>query len=736
MSIQPYIDLGWHTVPLAGELKRLEDGKKTLPKFEENWRSKYQELLNKKASKLGGVITGKVSNIIAVDCDNAATWELFKTLDPTNEFLFISKGKGYEAGTLIYEYTEELPQNFTIHEDGIDLDFYSNQGFVYLATEANETKEHLVELPVIKPIPKHIVALLTRLHKSTLKVFIDDSKQHNNLFTANFLAPLVTQFVKGRGEYMPGLFRVITPKQFRNYDSYLQNGQLHPNEINDGDGSTYLVQVSSILGADFSINQELYTEAMVYINDLFDDPMDQKRLDSTILNPMINKKSSVDGKPIWNFDPEWESYRSIFITKDQSTVEVVYDDVIKRFFVVDSSRAIYTSFSRDAEMFNHLHAMTATPLGKKDIVKSIPLVRSVTHPHKPFGFNQGNDSTKRDFNRFQATPALSVFYNPKDYAHKYKRPEVTLKFFESLVPDEHMRTYLLSFLKTKLIAFKYSPVILYFLGVPGSGKGTFVRLVEEIFSTVPSPTAAEFLDKFNGWAEGAYFVELDEYGDTLSTLRDKEEAMGKLKAFTGKRKVDIRRMREDSYQYEHNITFIMSANKNPLMLDDRDRRIALFNTPNVLIEQRWVDDLGGIDVVYNELMDSILDFCYYLATEVKALQPGEYMRPPMFDGKFELVADSMPAAGRIAYCLKERQVDYLVELALDYACDNLAKALPTGTIMLSDLEDLYMEITSDKGNRRTLIKTIRDNGNVDMKRGGTDGVDFTITGYLDGPFGE
>lgn len=730
MTIQKYIDLGWHTVPLNGKLERLTDGTKTIPKFEANWREYYQENRNVKDSKLGGVITGKVSNILAIDCDNEATWQLFSSLDPTNDFVFISKGKGKEAGTLIYKYDEELPQNFVIHEDGIDLDFYANHGFVYLPTKANKTKVPLNELPNIQELPPTVKSVLLRLYKSTKQVIIDDNKQNTNLFTANFLAPLIDQFVKSKGEYMPGLFRIITPKNFRQHAQYIKSSHLHPNNVPDGDGSTYLSSVSAILASDLSVSQELYAEAMVYINDLFDVPMDQNRLDKTIINPMINKKANINGVVIWQYDDKWNDYRSVFTTKDQSTVEIVYDDLAKVYYTVDSSRSIYAAFSRDTDLYNHLQAITATPKTKKELIHGVPLVRTVTHPHKPFGFNVGTDSTKRNFNIFKETPALAVFYKPEEYAEKYKNPDITLQFFESLVPDSRMRAYLFSFLKTKLTSFKYSPVVLYFLGVPGSGKGTFVRVIEEIFGLLPAPSAQEFLDKFNRWVIGAYFAELDEYGDSLSTLREKEEAVGKLKALTGKRKVDIREMRMNSYSYEHNITFIMTANKNPLMLDDNDRRIALFNTPNVLADQTWVDEAGGIDFVFNTIIDSTNDFCYYLATEIKPLTAADYMRPPMFEGKFELIADNMPAAARIAYCFKQRQIDYLVELCLDYACDETAEAIKTGEIFLTLLDDLYQELTNDRGTRRALIKALRDNGNVYMARGGSDGSDFRISGYL------
>src|SRR5574343_251005 len=103
-TIQPFIDLGFYTVPLQGKLERLEDGSKTVPQFQKNWRSYYQTHFNENATELGGVITGAVSNIIAIDCDDQLTYDLFRSLDMSNEFLFVSKGKPSGGGTIIYKY--------------------------------------------------------------------------------------------------------------------------------------------------------------------------------------------------------------------------------------------------------------------------------------------------------------------------------------------------------------------------------------------------------------------------------------------------------------------------------------------------------------------------------------------------------------------------------------------------------------------------------------------------------
>ena len=92
-TIEPFIELGWYTVPLTGELKRNEDGSKTIPNFPKAWREKYNDNFNTTATKIGGVITGAKSGVIAIDCDNSITYNLFKALDPDYKFHFISRGK-------------------------------------------------------------------------------------------------------------------------------------------------------------------------------------------------------------------------------------------------------------------------------------------------------------------------------------------------------------------------------------------------------------------------------------------------------------------------------------------------------------------------------------------------------------------------------------------------------------------------------------------------------------------
>lgn len=165
MTIKPFIDLGWYTVPLAGTLERLADGNKTVPMFSKNWRAIYSETKNTRDSALGGTMTGKLSGIVAIDCDSPDTYALFKSLDPDYTAIAVSLGKYAEpTGTLIYQYDEDLGDTFSINEkDGMRLDFYSNNGFIYLPTEANKTKVAWTTLPAIKQVPAATKMLLKQL---------------------------------------------------------------------------------------------------------------------------------------------------------------------------------------------------------------------------------------------------------------------------------------------------------------------------------------------------------------------------------------------------------------------------------------------------------------------------------------------------------------------------------------------------------------------------------------------
>jgi hypothetical protein len=502
------------------------------------------------------------------------------------------------------------------------------------------------------------------------------------------------------------LFRIITPKDFRTEPEYVKTGSLHPDNVPPGRGSEYLVKVSAILGADISIDEEMFCAAMHLINKLWSEPMDVSRLEKTILDPMCSGASSINGVSIWKYDEMWETHRLVLTTKRQSSLELGFDDNRGAYYAVDLSNQIIKNFFIDSNVVSFVSTVAYNPPNKKALQSNIPLINVISDPAKHFGFHE-NDFAVRDLNTFIRTPELSVFMEPELYKPFYKPPNTTLQFLKSLIPDEYMREYLLGFIKRKLTYFEYSPVILYFLGVQGSGKDTFMEILFTIMGVQSKPRVEEFLEVYNSWLLDKYFVQLDEYGDQLSNQRDKEEVLGKLKTYTGSNRVSIRTMRTDSYSYKHSVTICMTANRQPLMLEDGDRRIALFNTPNKLANEDWVDDVAA---THAKILSEVKDFCYYLATEVKMLTASQYTTPPETLEKQRLIATSMYPAAKLAYILKHSMFDYLKELATDYNCSRLVDAIKNNRIYTEDLEDLYSIMTDSNGDFRSVNKLIKAAG--------------------------
>ena len=306
MLINLFITAGWYTVPLKGELKRLESGKKTIPKYESEWKKKYHENFNKTPSKVAGVLTGAKSGIIAVDCDNDITYKLFKTLDPDYTFHFISKGKPEGGGTIIYKYSDKVG-TFKLSNDNIKLDFFADDGFVYLPTEDNYTKESwcdVIELPELKEVPNTIIAVLQTFKAKVADNTVAKTNEVKRSIS-NRLAPLLNIFVADK-TYDPALFKIITPYSFRDIPNYISKGHLHPNDVPSGRGSEYMMKLSAIIGADISVNVELYTKTIMLVNSFKKIPKEKTELLSTIINPMVEERSTVDGQVIWQYDPHWE----------------------------------------------------------------------------------------------------------------------------------------------------------------------------------------------------------------------------------------------------------------------------------------------------------------------------------------------------------------------------------------------------------------------------------------------
>lgn len=709
MLIDLFIKAGWYTVPLKGELKRLESGKKTIPIFESEWRKKYSEEFNQTQTKLAGAITGIKSGIVAIDCDNDTTYKMFKALDPDYYFDFISKGKPEGGGTIIYKYSNEVG-TFKLANEAVKLDFFSDEGFVYLPTENNETKESWIgvdTLPELKEMPLTVLAVLKTFKSKIAEAGTVAKANVVKAAISNRLAPLLNVFVKNE-VYDPALFRILTPYSFRDLPTYVTKGHLHPKDVPDGRGSEYLSKVSAILGADISVNIELYTKTMQLINSFKKRPKDNNELLSTIINPMIEERSTVDGKVIWQYDKHWEKMGFIATALNGDYLESFFDDVKGIYYLVNYSVPYIRSFTDKSSNISTLKALLGRAIPEVQFDSTKRIVRTYLNPSMEFGHIEGTDK----YNLFKQTQELAVINNPLPYKPSYNRPTTIINYFESLIPDDKMRMFILSFLKTKFTTFKYSPLVIYLIGKPGSGKDTMVNIIRKIIGDdyVSKPDTKVFLEQYNGWLMDKFFVQLDEYGNKLVRATDKQECLGKIKAYTGSPDLQIRAMRQDGFNYKHCLTFIITANTNPLPVEMDDRRFIFVKTPNKLELQEWVKNFGGISNVQDRIREEIMDFCYYLGTEIPTLPLDNYMIAPITADKERLMLDNLPAAEQIAYYINNSQYNVLLELANEYGINDFDEGWERNRLMDRKLEDLYIAMTEGAGSHRTIIKALKNIG--------------------------
>jgi len=98
------------------------------------------------------------------------------------------------------------------------------------------------------------------------------------------------------------------------------------------------------------------------------------------------------------------------------------------------------------------------------------------------------------------------------------------------VPNDKDRLWLLRFIRTKFTTFKYSPIILYFIGAQGSGKDTLFSLLTDIIGIeyTAKPDTKVFCEQYNGWLMDKFLVQLDEYGNKLTSNAERNIVLGKL----------------------------------------------------------------------------------------------------------------------------------------------------------------------------------------------------------------
>lgn len=650
LTTKDFKRIGFRILPIGKEhysLVRKENYKKHIVNKEgmivnfasaipSNWTQTYADkATDYKNLPLGGVICGPLSNleadeieIIALDCDNQASWDLFNNLNL--DYNFKSKSKDKPGGTIFYLLPEALKhlKQYSVKTPIVNFEYMSKRAggtnaMVFLPTTANKTKEVPYDLEISLP-PKQVIDLIFILQP---KLTIKDEPAVISKRVLPYNAPLVRQFVDDSRKAATGqqqfgklemtsklkkVYKIFTPTSFRSAKDYVDNGWLHPNSnqiLQFGAWSNYIVSLSAIAGSDPSINVTLYTEFIQAINNQLDEPMGAVRLLGEVIKPMVDKKSKIKGQVIWKYNKLWdsESYSIVnqygetleyYILEDMANKFIEYNHTIKHVIEIQGSRAMREQiYSKDTDVEQ------AMPLA--NIVKKLKLISIRDSIKLPLGISIDSEGHTLLNTKAPCLP-LTILQNPKLYTYEINENNLYVKaynlFLNHLVNDDSSA---LLFIKqviathgNQLISIA---VIIYIVGVGGAGKSIFARQLELLFgsNTTTRPTAKQITGRFNDFLVDTALLVLSETSD--SSFREQEGIKAILKTVTGENAIDIEIKNQPIKQ---NIPIfclpVLLANEPWYREDDKDRRLFSIMPRTPLLENKNIADFElehGIRIV-------------------------------------------------------------------------------------------------------------------------------------------
>lgn len=620
-------DNNWRVFPIAGGsgnlMKRYPNKKKYIEHngkelsfskaMPSDWLADYSKIRRKaKYIELGGVICGKLDNLeedeielIALDCDSKQSWDLFDNINPDYKCKTLSVGK--EGGTIFYKLTEELEEvkQYSIKNTGFDFELMTKRAsgvnsMVFLPTVANKTKEPMSEddINAITPPPLQVIAILRILEPKKELVQLTETGKDNTLlpynqalvdyFVTNSKANAINNAMFGHVEVnakVQKIYKTFTPRAFRGAPHYKREKWLHPNSnelLEFGSWSTYIVGLSAIAGADSSINAELYTDFIQAVNAQIDNPMDSKRLLAEIIVPMVSSKSKINGQPIWKYNRLWDSESfsiinqygeniEFYVLENFSNTFLEYNHTTQHVVEIKGIKAL-----RDQIYVKNTDAEQAAPA--QNVVKKLKLLQLNNSIKKPLGIFVDPDG-KATLNTKEPCYALQVLRNPDIHSSMPGEDNLYIQAFNIFL--EHLLdkdVISIEFMK-RLIAIhgrqlKAIPVIIYIIGIGGSGKSIFADFLEKLFGTnaTSRPTTQQVKSRFNDFLIDTAILIMSETSD--SEIVDQKGIKAVLKTITGENALNI----EGKYKaINENIEMfalpVLLANSPWYQEDDDDRRL-------------------------------------------------------------------------------------------------------------------------------------------------------------------
>lgn len=307
------------------------------------------------------------------------------------------------------------------------------------------------------------------------------------------------------------------------------------------------------------------------------------------------------------------------------------------------------------------------------------------------------------------TEGLAIINSPEQHEDLYMYPTITISYLESVIPNQQVRDYMLSFLKTKFTTSEHSPVSLCFINID---KNPIEAILNNIVGErlVAKPSSSALLGPYNDWIIDKYFADLDDHG-RIGNVGLRFQVLDKLESISSTDCVPIISPGKASFNYKHNMTFIVSSIDNPLLAETYNKNLALINTIREPEEVDWIKDLGGMEVVKEGIELETLDFCYYLGTEIEPLNMEDYTRAP-YNSRYKenMKVGRNKVANRIVGYVSKGELYELAKLARSYKVGGFTDGWEKDRMDGDKLANLYMAITDGEGYFRRISVVMKSAG--------------------------
>lgn len=725
-----YLEVG----PKGSRLERDASGKKVIggapivfPKWEDPNIKQVASILDLPDDRPLAIHNGN-SGLLVLDFDDdlyMTALELNDELSEDQKCSYITKSVGKTGGHFVYQYTDNLLTSFIDNPNGKklnNLDTLYGNTLLFVANKANATKELIVSSGLLKPIPIAMQQLaIARYAQAMSKSEVKHLEASS--YSGTKLAMVAEEAFRSE-EYLSTLLHIITPKRFKHIMAQSRKKLIpnHPDRLPDTESAhMYLVSLSGVLMLDESIDTTLHKKLILYLNSLFGQPLETKRV-----NTIINRDCNSDN---YNYDPNWKSKSFIINTKDNEPLEVfMFTTKGQVNYLVFNHLSKFTEvYSTSGAVLDFLKSVTKQDIKKERLLKSAVHISIINRPDEPFGYNQVN----KTFNMYIWSDEQTVFYNPLDYMATWNEniadlpyneghprwPKVTIKVLEKVIGEERLYKLFLPFMKRKYVTRDHSPIFFVLYGVPFSFKSA---LVEGIFGKLSKGRHKRIsidvlCDKYNDWMVDTDMILLDEVHQ-LSSF-DRARLIKAVNETSGNETIaGLRRMHQtlDNKTYAQEITFFLTTNL-PIQLttEARDRRMVVFKN---LTEMSNHLNMSNEDIKRAIIKES-KDFAYYLATEVKALEGDSYIANYSWkeDAYLEFQEQSQSIESRIAKQIDLNNFEEFCNLMLEAGCtlEDLSKSVyklqrkPIYSVRLYNTRDDVASVPGLFNNASIDLNTIR-----------------------------